>query len=40
MPRKTDGMPFELYTRPTNGEDGKPQLYVRHVKGRKRSFKE
>jgi len=21
MPRKTDGMPFELYTRPTNGED-------------------
>ena len=27
MPRKTDGMPFELYTRPTNGEDGKPLLY-------------
>ena len=40
MPRKTDGIEFEIHPRPTKGEDGKPLLYVRPVKGRKRSFKE
>ena len=40
MPRKTDGMPFELYTRPTNGEDGKPLLYVRPVAPYKRTMKD
>ena len=29
MPRKTDGMLFELHPRPTKGEDGKPLLYAR-----------
>ena len=38
MPRKTDGMPFELYTRPTNGEDGKPLLYVRPAAPYKRTM--
>lgn len=32
MPRKTDGMKFELLPRPTKGEDGKPLLYARPVK--------
>ena len=40
MPRKTDGMPFEIYTRPTNGEDGKPLLYVRPVAPYKRTMKD
>ena len=40
MPRKTDGMPFELFTRPTNGEDGKPLLYVRPAAPYKRSMKD
>ena len=40
MPRKTDGMPFELYTRPTNGEDGKPLLYVRPATPYKRTMKD
>ena len=40
MPRKTDGMPFELYTRPTNGEDGKPLLYVRPAAPYKRTMKD
>ena len=40
MPRKTDGMPFELYTRPTNGEDGKPLLYVRPSAPYKRTMKD
>ena len=40
MPRKTDGIEFEIHPRPTKGEDGKPLLYVRPAKGRKRSFKE
>lgn len=31
MPRKTDGMLFELHPRPTNGENGKPLLYARPV---------
>ena len=37
MPRKTDGILFELHPRPTNGEDGKPLLYARPVSGRKLS---
>ena len=40
MPRKTDGIEFEIHPRPTKGENGKPLLYVRPAKGRKRSFKE
>ena len=40
MPRKTDGIEFEIHPRPTKGEDGKPLLYVRPAKGRKKSFKE
>ena len=39
MPRKTDGIEFEIHPRPTKGEDGKPLLYVRPAKGRKKSFK-
>ena len=26
MPRKTDGIEFEIHPRPTKGEDGKPPL--------------
>ena len=33
-------MEFEIHPRPTKGEDGKPLLYVRPAKGRKKSFKE
>ena len=40
MPRKTDGIKFEIHPRPTKGEDGKPLLYVRPAKGRKKSFKQ
>ena len=40
MPRKTDGIEFEIHPRPTKGEDGKPLLYVRPAKGRKKSFKD
>ena len=39
MPRKTNGIEFEIHPRPTKGEDGKPLLYVRPAKGMKRSFK-
>ena len=35
MPRKTDGIPFELQPRPTKGEDGKPLLYAQPVIERK-----
>ena len=31
MPRKTDGIAFELQPRPTKGEDGKPLLYAQPV---------
>jgi len=31
MPRKTDGVLFELQPRPTRGEDGKPLLYAQPV---------
>lgn len=40
MPRKTAGIEFEIHPRPTKGEDGKPLLYVRPAKGRKKSFKQ
>ena len=40
MPRKTDGIEFEIHPRPTKGEDGKPLLYVRPAKGRKKNFKD
>ncbi len=39
MPRKTDGMLFELHPGPSKGEDGKPLLYARPAKGRKLSIK-
>ena len=32
MPRKTDGIEFEIHPRPTKSEDGKPLLYVRPAK--------
>lgn len=35
MPRKTDGILFELQPRPTKGEDGKPLLYAQPVIDRK-----
>ncbi len=40
MPRKTDGIEFEIHPRPTKGENGRPLLYVRPAKGRKKSFKQ
>lgn len=33
MPRKKDGMKYELLTRPTKGDDGKPLLYARPAIG-------
>ncbi|MBO4825734.1 MAG: hypothetical protein J5506_00660 [Prevotella sp.] len=36
MPRKTDGMIFELHKRPTTGSDGKPLLYARPESGMKK----
>ena len=35
MPRKTDGILFELQPRPTNGDDCKPLLYAQPVVERK-----
>ena len=35
MPRKTDGLFFELQPRPTKGDDGKPLLYAEPVIERK-----
>lgn len=40
MPRKTDGMPFELHPRPTKGKDGKPLLYARPAAPYKRTMKD
>ena len=40
MPRKTDGIEFEVHPRPTKGDDGKPLLYVRLAKGQKKSFRD
>jgi hypothetical protein len=39
MPRKKDGMKFELLPRPTKGEDGKPLLYAHPAVGRKWSMR-
>ena len=38
MPRKTDGIEFEIHARPTKGEDGKPLLYVRPANKPERTF--
>ena len=40
MPRKTDGMMFELQPRPTTGEDGKPLLYARPAAPYKRTMED
>ncbi|MBQ8463874.1 MAG: hypothetical protein IJ544_07155 [Prevotella sp.] len=40
MPRKTDGMPFEIHTSPMKGKDGKNIVYVKPLSGRKISMKE
>ena len=40
MPRKTDGMPFELHPSPIKGEDGKPLLYARPAAPYKRTMKD
>lgn len=40
MPRKTDGMFFELHPSPKMGEDGKPLLYARPASDRKVTMKE
>ena len=40
MPRKTDGMMFELHPRPTKGKDGKPLLYARPAAPYKRTMKD
>lgn len=40
MPRKTDGMLFELHPRPTKGDDGKPLLYARPAANYKRTMKD
>ena len=40
MPRKTDGIIYELHPRPTKGEDGKPLLYAQPLIDKKYSVKE
>ena len=40
MPRKTDGILFELHPGPNKGEDGKPLLYARPASGQKKSLKD
>ena len=40
MPRKTDGIIYELHPRPTRDEDGKPLLYAQPVIDKKYSIKE
>ena len=40
MPRKTDGMFFELHPSPKKGEDGKPLLYARPASNRNVTMKE
>ena len=39
MPRKKDGLKYELLTRPTKGDDGKPLLYARPAIGIKYSMR-
>lgn len=38
MPRKKDGMPYELHPTPAKGRDGRNILYARPASGRKVSF--
>ena len=40
MPRKTDGMPYEIHPSPMKGKDGKYILYVRPRSGLKISMRE
>lgn len=40
MPRKTDGMFFELHPSPKKGNDGKPLLYARPASDRKVTMRE
>ena len=40
MPRKTDGILFELHPGPMKDQDGQPLLYVRPAKGYKKSMNE
>ena len=40
MPRKTDGMPFEIHASPKKGKDGKNIVYVKPLSGLKISMKE
>lgn len=40
MPRKTDGILFELQPRPTKGDDGQPLLYAQPVIERKYDLKD
>ena len=40
MPRKTNGIVFELHPGPQKDADGKPLLYARPAAGRKRKFEE
>jgi hypothetical protein len=39
MPRKKDGMLFEIHPTPAKGKDGKNILYVRPLSGQKLSMK-
>ena len=40
MPRKTDGIEFELHPSPKKDQDGKPLLYVRLSSNKKLTFKQ
>ncbi len=40
MPRKTNGMPFEIHPTPMKGKDGKNILYVRPQSGLKISLED
>ena len=37
MPRKTDGIEFEIHPRPTKGEDGKPRSMCAQQKAVRRA---
>lgn len=40
MPRKTNGIEFELHPGPKHDEEGKPLLYARPASGRKKTLKQ
>ena len=40
MPRKTNGIEFELHPSPKRDEEGKPLLYARPASGRKKTMKQ